>query len=270
MRVLLLNVQTDASQMRHLAIMTALLLPMAMLPLSAAAQSIDYLTKLEYEIVLEHNLVRTDPAAYAKYLEKWLSYFEADLLKRPGRIGLQTLEGPRAVEEAIEFLRAAKPVGTVSPSPGMSRAAHDHVIDLGADGGTSHTGEDGSKPPDRVNRYGRWRVSLAENIAFGQYRERDARTVIMQLLIDDGVPSRGHRINIFSAVFTVIGVSCGPHVTYEEMCVIEYAGGYEETADIVPAPDLRELLDYFRRAMKDCSHANYCPSIHIYSIFIQV
>jgi len=237
-RGLLLRVQPDASQMRHFAIIAALLPPMATLPLSAAAQSIDYLTKLEHAIVLEHNLARTEPAAYAKYLEEWLPYFEADLLKRPGRIGLQTLEGPRAVEEAIDFLRAAEPVGTMSPSPGMSRAARDHVIDIGADGEISHTGGHGSKPPDRVNRYGRWRISLAENIAFGRYRESDARTVIMQLLIDDGVPNRGHRINIFNAVFTVVGVSCGPHVTYEAMCVVEYAGGYDEASDIVPAPDL--------------------------------
>jgi len=34
--------------------------------------------------------------------------------------------------------------------------------------------------------------------------------------------------------------------------------------------DRLELLDYFRQAMKDGRHANYCPSNHIYSIFIQV
>ena len=34
--------------------------------------------------------------------------------------------------------------------------------------------------------------------------------------------------------------------------------------------DRLELLDYFRQAMKDGRHANYCPSNHIYSIFVQV
>ncbi len=226
-------VQPDARQMRHLATIAALL---TTLPSSAAAQSSDYLTKLEHEIVLEHNMARTDPAAYAKYLEEWLPYFEGDLLERPGRIALQTLEGPRVVEEAIGFLRAAEPVGTMSPSPGMSRAARDHVIDLGPDGGISHTGEDGSQPQDRVSRYGRWRTTVAENMAFGQYRESDARYVVMQLLIDDGVPNRGHRTNIFNAAFTVVGVSCGTHATYEAMCVVDYAGGYDEASDIVPAP----------------------------------
>jgi hypothetical protein len=202
--------------------------------LRGIAQSIEYLSKLEQEIVLEHNLARTDPAAYAKYLEKWLLYFDGDLLRRPGRIALQTLEGGRAVEEAIHFLRAADPVGTMSPSPGMSRATRDHVNDLGPDGKTSHTGEDGSQPQDRVNRYGRWRTTVAENMAFGQYGESDGRTVVMQLLIDDGVPNRAHRSNIFNPAFTVVGVSCGTHATYEAMCVVDYAGGYDEASDIAP------------------------------------
>ena len=207
---------------------------MAALPLSGEAQSVDYLSNLEQEIVHEHNLARTDPAAYAKHLEKWLLYFDGDLLRRPGRMALQTLEGSQAVGEAIHFLRATEPVGTMSPSSGMSHAARDHVNDLGPDGETSHTGEDGSHPQDRVNRYGRWRSTIAENMAFGQYGENDARTVVMQLLVDDGVPNRGHRSNIFDVAFTVVGVSCGPHVTYEAMCVVDYAGGYDEAADIVP------------------------------------
>ena len=234
MRGPFLVVQPDARQMRHLVTLAALLSLMAAIPLSAAAQSIDYLTKLEHEIVLEHNLARTDPAAYAKHLEKWLLYFDGDLLRRPGRMALQTLEGSQAVEEAIHFLRAAEPVGTMSPSSGMSRAARDHVNDLGPDGETSHTGEDGSRPQDRVNRYGRWLTTVAENMAFGQYGESDARSVVMQLMIDDGVPNRGHRTNIFNPAFAVVGVACGPHTTYEAMCVVDYAGGYDEASDIVP------------------------------------
>jgi uncharacterized protein YkwD len=263
-RGLLLHVQTDASQMRHLAIIAALLPPMATLPLSAATQSIDYLTKLEHEIVLEHNLARTDPAAYSKYLEERLPYYEGKLLNQPGRIALQTLEGPRAVEEAIDFLRAAEPVGTMCPSSGMSRAARDHVIDLGPDGETSHTGGDGSKPSDRVNRYGRWRVSFAENMAFGQYRESDARTVVMQLLIDDGVPNREHRTNIFNAVFTVIGVSCGPHVTYEAMCVIDYAARYDEASDIVPAPDFHLCSSFIEEV--ETSQASEGEGRHVVNV----
>ena len=91
-----------------------------------------------------------------------------------------------------------------------------------------HVGTDGSNPWDRVNRYGSWLITIGENIAYGTYESDDARDVVMQLIIDDGVRTRGHRDNIFNAEFQVIGVSCGEHTTFGSMCVMVYAGGYHE------------------------------------------
>ena len=68
-----------------------------------------------------------------------------------------------------------------------------------------HTGADGSLPWDRVARYGQWSGTIAENISYGAYGESDARRIVLSLVIDDGVASRGHRDNILNAAFSVIG-----------------------------------------------------------------
>jgi uncharacterized protein YkwD len=65
--------------------------------------------------------------------------------------------------------------------------------DLAVNSRTGHTGSDGSSVTDRISRHCsvRW-VTHAENITYGNdsYMARDA---VIDLLIDDGVPSRGHR-----------------------------------------------------------------------------
>lgn len=51
------------------------------------------------------------------------------------------------------------------------------------------------------------------------------RDVIESLLVDDGVPGRGHRHNIYQASAKLVGIACGPHPQYEAMCVIVQTGG---------------------------------------------
>ena len=161
----------------------------------AAARQADYLSRLEADIVREHNLAREDPAQFATYLKELREFFDGRLLKLPGEIALRTQEGVRAVDEAISFLQRAQPIGPVTPSRGMSRGARDHVRDSGPRGRTAHVGTDGSNPWDRVNRYGSWLITMGENLAYGSYDPTDARQVVVQLIIDDGVRSRGHRDN---------------------------------------------------------------------------
>jgi uncharacterized protein YkwD len=55
-------------------------------------------------------------------------------------------------------------------------------------------------------------------------------SVIMALIIDDGVASRGHRTNIFSNDFAYTGIATGSHPTYTTMAVMTYAGDYVDMA----------------------------------------
>jgi uncharacterized protein YkwD len=184
-----------------------------------------YLSPLEREIILELNMVRTNPAAYAAIAQAWLGYYQGKLIKLPGEVAIRTDEGPAAVRELVGFLQAAKPLPPLTPSAGLSHAARDHAADQGRTGATGHTGADGSSLSRRVERYGRWTRTIGENIDYGWNR---ARLIVLSLLVDDGVASRGHRANIMNKDFRRVGLACGPHPVYRNLCVMDFAGGYSD------------------------------------------
>lgn len=172
------------------------------------------------------NLARLYPRKFAViHLYPLRSRFNGTLLELPGRTPIRTKEGVDALNECIEALEEQEPCKALLPARGLSRAAADHVKDSGPAGTIGHTGADGSTLGERIERYGRWMIRAGENIAYG---EQSPLYIVMQLLVDDGTPSRGHRHNIFNCSFGVVGVAIGPHAAWQTMCVMDFAGGFEE------------------------------------------
>lgn len=209
--------------------------------LAAAATNAKALATQNAKAALEEiNLARKDPKKYTEHLKPMLQYFDGMKFLRPGqKITLITQEGAAAVEEAIKELEGMKPLPPLTAvSPGLCAAAYDHVMDLSKTGNTGHDGSDGSSPFDRMNRHGEWQGSAAENIAFG---DGDVRARVVQLIIDDGVPLRGHRKNIFTEAFRFLGIAEGPHPKFSSMQVQTFAAGFKEkpgTTPITPAVDI--------------------------------
>jgi uncharacterized protein YkwD len=83
---------------------------------------------------------------------------------------------------------------------------------------------------DRIERYGEWNITIGENISYGQNTGEDGIKitilVIIQLIIDDGVSSRGHRKNCFKPEFGVVGISDGQHKQFKTQCVFDFAGEF--------------------------------------------
>ena len=48
---------------------------------------------------------------------------------------------------------------------------------------------------DRVDKYGEWSISIAENICFD---DSDPTEIVLGQIIDDGNANRGHRLNVFN------------------------------------------------------------------------
>jgi len=196
----------------------ALLLPAGV---SAPVQPTDF----ERAVVEEMSDARVTPLAYARHLRELRPYFEGTLWRLPGKVPLRTQEGVAALDEAIRFLETTRPVGPLRFNPGLAKAARLHARYLGSHGLLSHQGADGSGPAARLDRLGRWNAIVAENISTG---EEDARMVVIQLLVDDGVAGRGHRRNLFNPDLHQAGAGSAPHTEYGTVCVIDYADGFVE------------------------------------------
>jgi len=188
------------------------------------AQAMD--SDMDRQVLAEINLARTEPKTYAGFLRQFRGYFKGKLFQLPGSdTRIQTVEGRTAVDEAIRALSRQKPLQPLKWSDGLAAAAAVLVEEQGTSGATGHQGRQGDGPRERIEKQGRWERSMAENIGYGP---TEARVMVMQLIVDDGVPGRGHRKNTFSAAFTTAGAACGPHPVYGSMCVIDFAGGFKE------------------------------------------
>jgi uncharacterized protein YkwD len=177
------------------------------------------------QIAAELNLLRSNPAAYSRHIEARLPLYKGNILRLPRQIGIRTREGAAAAREAVAALRSTGPLGNLAFAPGLARAAADHVEDIGPKGLTSHEGSRGVTMDDRIARYARDYSYIGETISFGP---SEARDVIIDLLVDDGVPGRGHRKILLDGKFRYVGAACGPHTVYRTMCVLNFAQRWQE------------------------------------------
>ena len=189
-------------------------------PQAAPAAAAESKATMARQILDETNLARTQPGRYAGYVREMRGRFVGKAYRLPNStVMVMTSEGVPAVDEAIAFLSKQKPLHALSWSPGLAEAAEELIRDQGTSGQTGHDGKSGGMR-ERVDRHGTWSGRIGENIGYGP---NTARLMVMELIIDDGVPDRGHRKNIFSSHFKTAGAACGPHPVYRNMCVMEFA-----------------------------------------------
>ncbi len=135
----------------------------------------------EMSMINEINLVRSNPAGYIVYIEKYISD-----LQREGN----NASAIASARELIAELYRMPIVSTLLPLECVYQSAKKNGLDQLKRGTPDHQGSDGSMPWDRIIRECPSLKDGNENLVGGI---ADIRTAVITLLVDDGIQSRGHR-----------------------------------------------------------------------------
>jgi len=215
------------------------LVPLLLFSTLAKSQVIDslntarkclYMTEIEREMLYEINRVRHNPRSYIQYLQPMLNEATATL-KKYGKgyknysvtyssttKNAKTVETTdttwhytnqervKALTTLINDLNKLKPLSILKPDSGIYNAATKHAKDQDEhDWKLMHTGSDGSEPWDRITLFSPAMSFGNENIAGNSMEIVTARDIVIQLLIDSGIPGYGHRYNLLNPVWTHAG-----------------------------------------------------------------
>lgn len=142
------------------------------------------MSNLELTMVDEINLMRSNPSGYVRYVEAYV----ADQKANNGWPIDQSV-----VNELIRDLRKSPVLSNLQPLSCVYNAAQKHGEDLRKIGSVEHQGSDGSWPWDRVLASCPSLKDGNENLVGGPESVREA---VIILLIDEGIPGRGHRVTM--------------------------------------------------------------------------
>lgn len=186
---------------------------------------------LERAIIQELSEARWRPKIFVKHLRAMREFYDGKVIRVPDQTPIRTEEGVAALDEAIAFLEGTPSPGPLRFNEGLWRAAREHAFDQAKTGGVGHVGSQGSRLRDRLDRQGALASAAGECISYGP---EDARMIVIGLLVDDGVPGRGHRHTIFNPEFHHAGAAVAPHAEWGQVCVIDFADGFTPNRRGVP------------------------------------
>lgn len=148
----------------------------------------------------------------------------------------------------------------------MTMVAYDHSkYQIEVANAMTHTGP-ASPAPSRAGLYDRWKIyndgfqpGVSENIisANSNYWSTEI-LVCLALIIDDGVPSRGHRTNFFNPNSKFVGIGIYPHDTNRDRLTFFYGvnkGTCPGCANFTDAQLEESCLYGFNNSIDSCDPA---------------
>ncbi|MFT7612766.1 MAG: hypothetical protein ACI9J3_001730 [Parvicellaceae bacterium] len=164
-----------------------------------------YHSEFDKEIIFLTNLVRVNPKQFLKDI--LLPYYIENDIK------INSYSGSLKID-----LGKAESVLPLFTSKALSGCAMYMAEAMGKGGATGHVTPSGESLSDRAKKY-KLPTYLGENCS---YAKETPLGVLMQLLIDDGVSSLGHRLNILRKGYANIGVATADHTTYGTNTVMDF------------------------------------------------
>ena len=174
------------------------------------AANLKLLEQTERDIVLYINLARLDGEKF------WQT------------LGEKSARGSdEYVSTLKETLATTKNLQMLIPDANLIAAATAHATDLSVTNTFSHESSDGTSFSARIYKYYSG-GGIGETISAGW---NDALDIVMQLLVDDGVESLGHRKILLSKEYVAIGVKVETHKQWNYVAVLDFGDKVDKKAN---------------------------------------
>lgn len=165
------------------------------------AANASYLSSDEKEIIYILNLIRTNPVLFCNTVLK----------KYPAASGKGYLTDDKFYYQSlVNTLAKMQPINILTPDKACFESAKSHALSSGINGYVGHkritVGSENKK---------------TYNGECCDYGNSDPLEIVLSLLIDEGVPSLGHR-NLILNSYNKVGVSIKPHKKYGTNAVIDF------------------------------------------------
>lgn len=171
------------------------------------AKNADYLNDIEKELFYVTNLARVNPVLFRN------TFLKAEVPELFSKKG-----SSNSYETSLyEDLTKMKPAPHLNPDSALWRAAEFHANDLGKTGETGHTSSDGTQCFERIRKIA-GKGASGENCSYGIH---SSVGVLMQLLLDYGIESKGHRYNQLGNTHYA-GIAHRPHSGYRWNTVFDF------------------------------------------------
>ena len=177
------------------------------------------------ELVDVVNQLRSNPKKFAEKIKKYLDYFEGSVLKIPGRkAGIQTHEGPKAYQEAVNYLSRQNPVEPLSPSKALFRISQDYLRKIQRKNANASDVDVDAL----IDKYGTYYGDLIHAADYGGQSPEEA---LIFLIVSDGDYNRRQRESLLSSSYKLIGGATGKHPMFQNCTVIFTCSEFENSKD---------------------------------------